>query len=248
MNKARIPILGEVLKTYYTEKELLELAAAFNIFFPPDEITALGFARRLIEEVDFANYPLLTETVLEQAEIRNAKALTNTYSPDWHVHAGLSSILSELKRELSESSIPSEIVVAEGKPFLAKSEVRDFLAAAKTEVFIVDRFVGVGTLDCLRDLTTPIRLLAGTHKDSIEEGFDRALQSFCAEGLRIHMRQHPILHDRHLIFNERCWLVGSSLKDAGKKAFHVIEIVDTRTAVLTALEAKWSEATPYPAL
>ncbi len=53
-------------------------------------------------------------------------------------------------------------------------------------------------------------------------------------------------HDRHISFNERCALVGSSLKDAGKKDFHATEIVDAKADVLAALEAKGSGASPYP--
>lgn len=53
-------------------------------------------------------------------------------------------------------------------------------------------------------------------------------------------------HDRHIAFNERCWLVGSSHKDAGKKAFHTTEIVDAKAEVVAALEAKWDAGLLYP--
>ena len=45
---------------------------------------------------------------------------------------------------------------------------------------------------------------------------------------------------------KRCWLVGPSLKDAGKKAFHTMEIVDAKAEVLAALEAKCGAASAYP--
>jgi hypothetical protein len=60
------------------------------------------------------------------------------------------------------------------------------------------------------------------------------------------VRQHPKLHDRYLVFNERCWLVGSSLKDAGKKALNVIECIDNKEAVVNEAERKWNEASTYP--
>lgn len=84
----------------------------------------------------------------------------------------------------------------------------------------VIELVGVGTLDCFRTMKVPIRLLAGAHNNSIEAGFENALRAFPAEGFTIEVRRHPKLHDRHIAFNERCWLLGSSLKDAGKKALH----------------------------
>ncbi len=67
-----------------------------------------------------------------------------------------------------------------------------------------------------------------------------------AEGFQVEVRQNAKLHDRHIIFNDRCWLVGSSLKDAGKKAFHTTEITDTKAEVIAALEAKWQASSVYP--
>jgi hypothetical protein len=102
--------------------------------------------------------------------------------------------------------------------------------------------VGVGTLDCLRDVTTLIRIPTA----NIEPGFDAALAQFKSEGFQIDVRRVPMPHDRHLAFNDRCWLVGSSLKDAGKKAFHCMEVVDLKPDVVKALEAKWAAGTAYP--
>jgi hypothetical protein len=129
--------------------------------------------------------------------------------------------------------------------FSAKSKVRDLLETATGEVFIVDPYIGVGTLDCIRNLTVPVRLLTGTHLNSVESDFDRAVAAFAAEGHQLQVKRAPHLHDRHLIFNDRCWLVGGSLKDAGKKPFNCIEIID-KTAVIAELETKWQAGTLYP--
>src|SRR5262249_47040624 len=147
---------------------------------------------------------------------------------------------------LHEPGVAREIVVAEDGPFTAKSEIREFLERAETPTLIVDAYVGVGTLDCFRTMKVPIRLLTGAHNNSIETGFENALKAFQSEGFTIEVRRHAKLHDRHIAFNDRCWLVGSSLKDAGKKAFHTMEIVDTKAEVLAALESKWDAASPYP--
>jgi len=55
------------------------------------------------------------------------------------------------------------------------------------------------------------------------------------------VRQHPKLHDRFILFNGRCWLIGSSLKDAGKKIMNIIECVDIRDKLLSEVESKWTE-------
>jgi hypothetical protein len=74
--------------------------------------------------------------------------------------------------------------------------------------------------------------------------FERALQDFRAEGRSIEIRIHPKLHDRYVLFNDRCWLAGSSLKDAGKKAFNIIEVVDSKALIRAEVEKKWQESTP----
>lgn len=112
-------------------------------------------------------------------------------------------------------------------------------------MLVIDPYVGVSTLDCRRSASTPIRLLRGGLPASIESGFDSALADFKKERFQIEVRRVPVLHDRHLAFNDRCWLVGSSSKDAGKKAFHCMEIADLKADVLRALETKWSAGTTY---
>jgi hypothetical protein len=45
--------------------------------------------------------------------------------------------------------------------------------------------------------------------------------------------------------NGRCWLIGSSLKDAGKKMFSMVEAIDTYETIKKDVEEKWKESTPY---
>ena len=252
MDKTCIPILSEVLELYYSSEELMELSSIFDVAFDHDVVWKgghwnwLGIARQLIERLDHGNNRLMTEALLDQLEQRNMTAIART---DWErrdAHQTATPRIRRLMDALGKPAIPREIVVAEAKPFTAKAEVREFLEKAETEVFVVDPYVGVSTLDCFRSARVQFRLLTGTHQNSIEAGFDAALRAFQAEGFQIEVRQNPKLHDRHVIFNGRCWLVGSSLKDAGKKAFHTTEITDAKAEVIVALEAKWQAGTPYP--
>jgi hypothetical protein len=87
--------------------------------------------------------------------------------------------------------------------------------------------------------------LTGQQKQSVETGFESALKDFRSEGRTVEVRKHPKLHDRYLIFNERCWLVGSSIKDAGKKALNVIECLDSKELIVADAEKKWTEAVVY---
>lgn len=252
MDKTNIPLLAEVLELYYTYDELMEMAEIFDVNFEnslvwkSQNFNWLGAARQLVEQIDHGNHYQMLESILGALEQRNKTAIART---DWgrrEAHQYATPKIEKLIAALREPGFAREIVVAEDKPFTAKSEVREFLERAETPTLVVDAYVGVGTLDCFRTMKVPIRLLTGTHNNSIEAGFENALTAFQTEGFTIEVRRHPKLHDRHIAFNERCWLVGSSLKDAGKKAFHTMEIVDAKAEVVAALEARWNAASPYP--
>ena len=64
---------------------------------------------------------------------------------------------------------------------------------------------------------------------------------FRSEGRKVDVRRHAKLHDRYLIFYDRCWLVGGSIKDAGKNALNVIECLDSKRSIVIDAEAKWAE-------
>jgi hypothetical protein len=252
MDKSHIPILAEVLELYYTYGELMEMAAIFDVTFSGDAFRTnqkfnwLAAARQLVERIDHGNHYKMLESILGALEQRNKTAIART---DWErrdAHQCATPKIEKLVAALGDPGVAREIVVAEAKPFTAKSEVREFLERAETPTLVVDPYIGVGTLDCLRTMKVPIRLLTGAQGNSIEVGFESALKAFESEGFKIEIRRNAKLHDRHIAFNERCWLVGSSLKDAGKKAFHATEIVDAKAEVLAALEEKWDAGSPYP--
>jgi hypothetical protein len=198
-------------------------------------------ARQLVEGINIGNHRAFLDAILEHLEVKNASLVAST---DWNersFHIAMTKRIKRLREDIGEPEIPSELTVDENRQFTAKSEIREFLHKATTEVFIVDPYVGVGTLDCLRDVNLPIRLLTGKNPQSIEDGFPAALATFEAEGRQIEVRRHAKLHDRHFIFNERCWLVGSSFKDAGRKAFNCIEMMDSTRAIVESADAKWRE-------
>ena len=189
-------------------------------------------------KLEHGNTRHLLDNLLDLAESRNNERVAHTTWERRDFHQSMTQVIREAQGLLEASAAPSEITVTAGSVFSAKSKIRELLETADGDVFIVDSYVGVGTLDCLCNLWVPVRLLTGTHPNSVEPDFHRAVGAFATEGHHLEVRRAPQLHDRHLIFNDRCWLVGGSLKDAGKKPFNCIEIVD-KTAVVADLEARW---------
>jgi len=63
-------------------------------------------------------------------------------------------------------------------------------------------------------------------------------------GLWSSRSEPPEVPGRYILFNNRCWLAGSSLKDAGKKAFNIIELVDSKALIYVEVKKKWEESEP----
>ncbi len=242
-----IPILADVVKEYIPYDDLEALCQLFEVApeYRTGLINYIALARKLVVEIEHGNNWRLLETIISTTKTRCLDRIAHTKFERREYHEAMLERIETIESELSESQAPPELSVPESHPFTAKSELRNMLATAETEVLVVDKYVGPATLDCLIDVGHPIRLLTGTNQQSIGHGFDRALGDFLAEGKQLEVRQHERFHDRHIIFNNRCWLLGSSIKDAGKKSFNLIEIIDEKAVVIADIEQKWSEAAPF---
>lgn len=250
MDISYVPILADAIKAYYEdEKDLVELCelSDLDLDFRGSDINSsyVKFTRLLITQMEHDNRRRFLEILIPSLLNRAREGAAHSKWDAQEFHRKMLSNIERIANSLDEGKLPEEVSVPEGKPFTAKSEVRELLSGAETTITIVDNYIGIGTLDCLRDVKQPIRLLIGQRSNSISSGFDSGLKDLLAEGHQIEVKQHPKLHDRFILFNSRCWLVGSSLKDAGKKIFNIIECVDIKDSVVAEIERKWSEASKY---
>jgi len=244
MNAQLIPLLAEAINNYIPEDELIDLCNIFETEIPKntsEQPNVLQLSRRLVQEPEHGSNRELLNAIIPLVLTRNDKLYSNTSFERRHFHASLGNKIQVLNTLVGEQTVPSSITVTENQPFTAKSEVRELVSNAVTILTVVDAYIGTGTLDCLRDVTQPIKLLTGDRGNSIENGFEHALKDFRSEDRVLEIRTHKKLHDRYVLFNERCWLIGSSLKDAGKKTFNIVEIVDFRKEIFAEIEKKWKE-------
>jgi hypothetical protein len=236
--------LSQVFDAYITWEELSDLITVFGVQIDAER-RWLSVAKALTDNLNQGNTRLLVDEMVGMCETKNADGIAHTTWERRDFHSRMAPVVREARELLETSAAPSEVTLPAGNPFSAKSKVRELLETSQGEVFVVDPYVGVGTLDCLRGLTVPIRLLTANHAQAIEQDFARNLAAFVAEGHNVTVRTTTGLHDRHVMFNDRCWLVGGSLKDAGKKPFNCLEMAD-KAIVVADLEAKWNAGAAYP--
>jgi len=240
-----IAILADATKFYYSDSELMELCTAFEVdlsYHLLSGVPHLAWARSLIQYIDRGNNRRFLMALVASLLSRARGGLAHTEFAKRYHHQSMLDLLTPLEVELQEGGIPSELIVPEKDPSSAKSESRGFFGNAETEITVVDSLVGINTLDCLREVRQRIRILTGQHSDSLNDDFEEALADFKIEGHIIEVRSHPKLHDRYFLFNNRCWLSGLSLQDAGKEAFNVIEFIDGKSLIYAEVARKWEEA------
>ena len=245
-----VPILTDGLREYYNDSELQELFELFDVDVPLESSNRpahMSISKNLLTHPEHGNNRRLLEALVPSLVSRSRGRMAHTSFERQEHHRNMVNRLEALETALGSPILPTELSAPEDHPFTAKSQIREFIGKADTPIIIVDNYVGAGTLDCLRDAQHPISLLTGEWDRCIENGFSSALKDFQAEGFKIEVRRHKKLHDRYILFSERLWIVGSSLKDVGKKSFNAIECIDSKAQVTAVVETKWKEASKYNA-
>jgi len=142
------------------------------------------------------------------------------------------------------SSITStcrETIEAEAKPFDAYLQIEKILQSATTEVKIIDPFVDKSLFPLyFHDLPPNVVLKILTKK--MVDKFELAARKFKKQKSQFEVKKITGIHDRYLIVDQRAWMIGRSIKDAGEKPFSIIEIRDVN-AVLKMFTKLWNNAT-----
>lgn len=135
--------------------------------------------------------------------------------------------------------------VYSGKRFFEE----EVISKLNGEVKICDPYCGVGTLDILVDISKDVKIYLLTRSVEDREKFKRYLAYLAKEkpNVKIEVRilSKPKLHDRYILCKDKCWSVGHSLKDLGKKDTIISQLSEgVINALHLAFDVRWKEATP----
>ena len=122
--------------------------------------------------------------------------------------------------KMSEGELPQHQIFFQGKFWDAKSLLIKFIRRAKSELVIVDAYLGVATLDMLAKRTRGVKIeiftpsngdLAETDFEAFGRQYGNLTKSTCG-----------ICHDRFIVVDRKeLYSIGASLKDAGRLTFAV---------------------------
>ena len=121
---------------------------------------------------------------------------------------------------------PSQRVFFEGQVYDAFELLISLTRRAKREIVLVDGYVDTGTLNILAKKRQGVSVTMRTHpRTSLTE---RDVATFNAQYPTLMVKHTTSFHDRFLILDGTDgYLVGASLKDAGKKSFAVAKLEDS---------------------
>jgi len=141
------------------------------------------------------------------------------------------------------TSTPTVIIYGEPAPFDAFKDIERIMLSAKSQICMIDPYVDK-TLFSLYFADVPrnisIRLLTNKMSDKFEEVAKR----FKIQKSNFEVRTNNKIHDRYILIDKRPWVIGQSIKNAGKKPLSIVELTDARSA-LALFETLWKRSTVF---
>ena len=133
-----------------------------------------------------------------------------------------------------------EKVYEKGQVYDFYKDIRDITVQAKNEVFLVDAYPDEEVLDLYLDkVPRGIRIRILTDKP--KGNFLTVAQKFKAKpGVQFEVRSSKDCHDRLFFIDRDCWVMGQSLKDAGKKPTYLVKI-ESHDLFRAVFEGLWSQ-------
>ena len=113
------------------------------------------------------------------------------------------------------------VVFAAGEVYDFFRKLYQVIESAETSIFIVDPYLNHTVFDrylISRKQNVTVRLLLKTNANTIKPAAERYIQQY-GEVLKIKTSNQ--IHDRVIFIDRVCWIVGQSLKDAGRGKTHI---------------------------
>ena len=151
--------------------------------------------------------------------------------------AALTSSIKELEYMLPEQDLRG--AYEPGDEYAFYKDLKGILATAKSDVLIVDNYLSVGVFDMYVEgiqQSATLRILSNRPGETL-----LAIMKKYSSGRKFELRTSTEIHDRVILADGRCWVIGQSIKDAAKKKPTYIVEVDSRR-MLPIYEDIWSRS------
>jgi hypothetical protein len=127
--------------------------------------------------------------------------------------AMLKSNLAELELMLPESEIAG--AYEPGDEYRFYRDLKTIVGFAARELLVIDNYLDTQLFDVYMESVNPsvaVRVLTNQISEAL-----RLVAEKCAKRGKFELRSSTDAHDRVIFADDRCWVVGQSIKDAAKK-------------------------------
>ena len=127
-----------------------------------------------------------------------------------------------------------------GEEYRFYRDLKSVVQLAKQEVFIIDNYLDSQLFDIyVADLDPKITVRVMTNQ--VSSSLDNIARKFAGRG-NFELRASKDVHDRVVLVDDRCWVIGQSIKDAAKKKpTYIVE--HTANTMRPIYENIWASAT-----
>lgn len=133
--------------------------------------------------------------------------------------------------KMSEGVLPEHQIFYQGQFWDAKSLLIKFIRCAKSELIVVDAYLGVATLDMLAKRVRGVKIEIFTPSNG--ELTETDLEAFGKQYGNLRKSICGICHDRFIIVDRKeLYSIGASLKDAGRLTFAASKMGESLIPVL----------------
>ena len=140
-------------------------------------------------------------------------------------------------------------IIKSGEYYSAIKIFEDFLMdeicnSKEGEIFLCDPYISPVTLhpfSVLKNKIASIKILTSNILE--EEKLKNYIKKFQKEcNIIVEVRLSKKIHDRYIIYSEKCWSIGSSIKDLGNKDTLIKDISEVAQSLSSLFRERWDEA------
>ncbi len=157
--------------------------------------------------------------------------------------------LKKIRKVLGQIRKTPVFVIKSGENFSAIRLFEDFLLTqiGSGDVILCDSHISYSTLfpfAALKGKMKSLKILtASVHDpDKFKNYKNRMSKELC---IPIEVKTNNKIHDRFILSEDKCWSIGSSIKDFGNKDTTIKEISEVTASMKDLFQERWNEATPF---
>ena len=128
-----------------------------------------------------------------------------------------------------------------GQQYNVYKDLKKLVLKAKKEVFIIDAYPDPSLFDLYIDVISPkvfVKILTKNPPNSF-----KIIAQMLAQQRKLEVVDSRYIHDRYVIIDDECWMIGSSIKDAAKKKPTILVKIEGSKTIIKIYEAYFKSGT-----